>query len=137
VPKRLFLTVLFVDDGEIDEAARFLSEVVGMGEPRWHDAPGANCALLFPGWPADVDSRRVVLGEGPGVVELIAVPAALRDAFPPGPALLSFATPDPDAYAARAAAAGFSPDEVFEVHGTRLAPIRVAGLPWQFTRFAE
>jgi len=135
MPTHLFLVVLHVDDAQIDETVRFLSEVVGMGEPRWFDAPGANAHRLFPQWPADVDSRRVVLGEGAGTIELIAVPAELRGAIPVGPAVLSFATPDVDGHIERAAAAGYAVGDVIDVNGTRLGPVQVGGLPWQFTRF--
>jgi hypothetical protein len=135
VPKHLFLVVLFVDDAELDDTVRFLSEIVGMGEPRWFDAPGPKLHTLFEQWPPHVDSRRVVLGEGAGTIELIAIPPEVRDTITVGPALLSFATPDVDSYIDKAQAAGFETTDVFDVDGTRLGSVAVGGLPWQFTRF--
>jgi catechol 2,3-dioxygenase-like lactoylglutathione lyase family enzyme len=139
VPNRVFQVVLFTED--IDEAVRFLVDVAGMENPRWYDSPGPGNATVFPGWPAHVSSRRVVLGEGPGLVELVAIPPELRGTIEPGIALLALATPDVEGHADRAASAGFGTGDVVTVLGpdepSTLALVRAGGLPWQFIRFGS
>ena len=135
----VFLVVLFTVD--IYVTVRFLVDVAGMTNPRWYDSPGPGNAIVFPGWPADVDSRRVVLGRGPGLVELVAIPPELRGTIKPGVAFLALATPDVERHAARAAGAGFVTGEVVTVEGpeepSTLAPVQAGGLPWQFIRFGS
>lgn len=135
MPRRLFQVVLFTD--ELEETVRFLVEVVGMGEPTWHDQKTAENARFF-GWPAeaDTDTRRVVLGEGPGVIELVGIPPSMRGHVQPGAAFFAFARPDPEGYASRATEAGFDTGEPMTVDGATLAPVRVGGLPFEFIRFA-
>jgi catechol 2,3-dioxygenase-like lactoylglutathione lyase family enzyme len=133
MPKRLFHVVLLTD--ELEETVRFLSEVVGMGEPQWHDQPGEANAIVF-GWPAEgTDTKRVVLGEGPGLIEVVGIPEPMRGTVEPGAAFLAFATPDPDGLGEAARAAGFEPGERYEMLGATLVPITVGGLPFEFVRF--
>src|SRR5688572_3508297 len=113
MPSRLFHVVLLTD--EIDETARFLEDVVGLGNPRWFPNDAEQSTQVF-GWPpVDEPGRRVVLGEAPGMVELVEIPVALRGTVQPGVAMVAFATPDVEGYADRAAAAGFEVGEVATV----------------------
>jgi hypothetical protein len=136
MPSRVFQVVLLTD--EIEETARFLVDVVGLGDPRWFDAPGEQNARVF-GWPPDAHSRRVVLGQGPGMIELMEIPVSLRGTVEPGVAFLGFATPDVEGLVARSADAGFDPGPVLTVDGVgepaTLAAVRVGGLPFEFIRF--
>ena len=139
MPSRLFHVVLFTD--EIDETTRFLVDVVGLPNPRWFDNDAEQSTSVF-GWPpVDEPGRRVVLGEAPGMVELVEIPAALRGTVKPGVAFLAFATPDVEGYAEKAAAAGFAAGPVQTVAGagepSTLAPVQVGGLPFEFMRFGS
>jgi catechol 2,3-dioxygenase-like lactoylglutathione lyase family enzyme len=139
MPSRLFHVVLFTD--AIDEAARFLTEVVGMTEPRWFPNDAAQSTKVF-GWPhVEEPGRRVVIGQPPGMVELVEIPEELRGTVEPGVAFLAFATPDVEGYAERSRAAGFDVGEVQTVAGagepSTLVPIQVGGLPWEFMRFGS
>ena len=139
MPTRAFLVLLLSDD--IEETARFLVDVVGLQDPRWLDAPGPQNARAF-GWPEDSDTRRVVLGEGPGMVEVLEIPLSLRETVRPGLAFVGFATPDVEGYAARSAAAGFETAPVMTtVDGAgepvSLAAVHVGGLPFELIRFGS
>jgi hypothetical protein len=135
MPSRVFQVVLFTD--EVEETARFLVDVVGLADPRWFEVPGENNARAF-GWPP-VASRRVVLGDGPGMIELVEIPVPLRGTIRPGVAWLGFATPDVEGHAERSRAAGFATGEVLRFSGSgdpaTLAEVRVGGLPFEFIRF--
>lgn len=134
MPKRLFHVVLLTD--ELEETVRFLSEVVGMGEPQRHPQLGPRNAEVF-GWPAEgTDTERVVLGEGPGLIEVVGIPESLRGTVQPGVAFVAFASPDPDGLGEKAAAAGFPPGPRLEIDGATLVPVPVGGLPFEFVRFA-
>jgi catechol 2,3-dioxygenase-like lactoylglutathione lyase family enzyme len=139
MPSRLFHVVLFTD--EIDETTRFLTDVVGLSDPRWFDNDAEQSTRVF-GWPhVEEPGRRVVLGQAPGMVELVEIPEELRGTVQPGVAFLAFATPDVEGYAGRAAAAGFAAGPVQTVDGagepSTLAPVMVGGLPWEFMRFGS
>ena len=138
MPKRLFQLVLFTED--IDESVRFLVDVIGMGEPRWLDSPGSGNAQVF-GWPEDSDTRRVVLGEGPGMIELVQIPESLRGTVAPGVGMVAFATPDVEGYAERATAAGFPMAGPITVSGpdgpTTLADVVLGGLQYELIRFGS
>ena len=137
MPSRLFHVVLLTD--EIDEVARFLTEVVGLTDPRWFPNDAEQSSRVF-GWPVvEAPGRRVVIGQPPGMVELVEIPEALRGEVRPGVAFLAFATPDVEGYAERAALAGFDVGTVDTVAGagepSTLVPVTVGGLPWEFMRF--
>jgi catechol 2,3-dioxygenase-like lactoylglutathione lyase family enzyme len=139
VPSRPIMTVLLTDD--VDEAHRFLTEVVGMTGARWFENDSAQATAVF-GWPPITKpGRRVVLGEPPGMVELVEIPEELRGTIRPGVAFVAFATPDVEGYAERAAAAGFEVGPVQTVPGagepSTLAPITAGGLPWELMRFGS
>jgi catechol 2,3-dioxygenase-like lactoylglutathione lyase family enzyme len=139
MPSRLFHVVLFTD--EIDETTRFLTDVVGLTDPRWFDNDAEQSTRVF-GWPhVEEPGRRVVLGQAPGMVELVEIPEELRGTVQPGVAFLAFATPDVEGYAGRAEAAGFAAGPVQTVDGagepSTLAPVLVGGLPWEFMRFGR
>jgi catechol 2,3-dioxygenase-like lactoylglutathione lyase family enzyme len=139
VPSRIFHVVLFTD--AIEETARFLLDVVGMTEPRWFENDSAQSTLVF-GWPPVAEpGRRVVIGQPPGMVELVEIPVELRATVQPGVAFVAFATPDVEGYAERAAAAGFEVGAVQTVEGagepSTLAPVVVGGIPWELMRFGR
>jgi catechol 2,3-dioxygenase-like lactoylglutathione lyase family enzyme len=133
------MTVLLTDD--IDETARFLTEVVGMTGARWFPNDSEQATAVF-GWPPISEpGRRVVLGQPPGMVELVEIPDELRGTVRPGVAFVAFATPDVEGYAERASAAGFDVGEVRTVPGageaSTLVPVTVGGLPWELMRFGS
>ncbi|MCU1484977.1 MAG: hypothetical protein JWN67_1723 [Actinomycetia bacterium] len=139
MPSRIFHVVLFTD--AIDEATRFLTEIVGLTEPRWFENDAEQSTRVF-GWPPVAEpGRRVVIGQPPGMVELVEIPVELRGTVHPGVAMVAFATPDVEGYAERAAAAGFEVGEVQTVAGAgepaTLAPVTVGGLPWELMRFGS
>ena len=139
MPSRIFHVVLFTD--AIDEATRFLTEVVGMSGTRWFDNDSDQSTRVF-GWPPVAEpGRRVVIGQPPGMVELVEIPVELRGTVEPGLAFVAFATPDVEGYAEQAAAAGFDVGPVQTVEGagepSTLVPISVGGIPWELMRFGS
>ncbi|WP_261566054.1 hypothetical protein [Frankia gtarii] len=137
MPKRLFNVLIMIDEERFDETVRFLAEVVGMGEPQWSDAPGTMSARMTPGWPADVDTRRVVIGAAPGVIELKAIPSVLRGTIASGVASIGFATADVERYAQRSASAGLDVGEVLELGGMTLASVMAGGQNFAFVCFPD
>ena len=130
---RALMTVLLTD--RIDDAARFLVEVAGLGEPRWATSSGELAARLF-AWPSvPEDARRAVFGSAPGLVELVEIPESLRGRVAPGVGFVGFATPDVESRAASSAAAGFPPAEPLHAEGTVAVPIAAGGLPFAFLCF--
>ncbi len=121
-----------------DAVVRFLTEVVGLEAHGELHAPPESCSAIL-GWPEDnPGADGTMLGEGPGgLVEVIEIPAALRDRVQPNISLASFATPDLED---RVEAARRSGAEVSDVIGTEELGLqgsvaRVGGIAFELLRF--
>lgn len=105
MPSSLSHVVVFTDD--LDEMLRFLTEVAGLrGVTRYVTEPDDTSAVF--GWPVEHGrAAGAFVGEGPGSVDVLEIPAALRDDVRPGVRLLAVANRDAAAAADAATAAGF------------------------------
>src|SRR5688572_4100607 len=105
MPKAITHAVVLTDD--FDGSIHFLNEVCGLAPVnRYEPAPGDLATTL--GWPADAtQTEAAIVGEGPGSIDLVAIPSSLRGAVTPGVVLLAVPTGDVDAKAEQARNAGF------------------------------
>jgi catechol 2,3-dioxygenase-like lactoylglutathione lyase family enzyme len=138
VPKSITHAVVVTDDFE--GSIRFLNEICGLAPVgRYSPAPGDLSATL--GWPAfDDDTEAAIVGEGPGSLDLVAIPPSLRSTVKPGVALLAVPTADVAARAAQVREAGFDAAEPRTAEGAggmriTMAPVRVGGVGYELIRF--
>ena len=105
MPSSLSHVVVLTDD--LDEMLRFLTEVAGLrGVTRYVTEPDDTSAVF--GWPAENGrATGAFVGEGPGSVDVLEIPVALRDEVRPGVRLLAVANRDAAAAGEAAAAAGY------------------------------
>jgi hypothetical protein len=105
MPVSLSHVVVLTDD--LDAIVRFLTEVAKVRPFAPYETEPADVHALF-GWPLEHGrARGVFVGEGPGSLDVLEIPAALRDSVRPGVRLLAVANRDATAAAAAATAAGF------------------------------
>jgi catechol 2,3-dioxygenase-like lactoylglutathione lyase family enzyme len=105
MPKALSHVVVLTDD--LDAMLHFLTDVANLRPVAPYETQPADVHALF-GWPLEHGrARGVFVGEGAGSLDVLEIPAALRDTVQPGVRLL--AVPNRDATAAADAArhAGF------------------------------
>jgi catechol 2,3-dioxygenase-like lactoylglutathione lyase family enzyme len=138
VPSSLSHVVTFTHD--LDAVLAFVEEHARLGPVHRYEAEPQGLADLF-GWPvAQAATRGALVGEGPGTLEIVEVPEALRDRVAPGLALLAVPHRDTASLAGALAAAGAAP------HGpvTMAAPgglqLRIVtavagGLPFELVEF--
>lgn len=101
-----------------DDFVGFLTGVVGMTVQQQFHVPGELLASTL-GWPPSSGTQVSMVGSGDrGLIEVLDVPAALRDAVPEGLAALSFLSSDAAHVRERADASA---------HGTRSIDIGVPG----------
>ncbi len=138
MPKGIFHAVVATDD--LDASLRFLVDVCGIGPVRRYSTPGSALSSVL-GWPAgDYIADAAIVGQPPGMLDVVEVPASLRGAVTPGVALLAIATPDVAGRVAAAREAGFSPLEprtVVDADGSEMttAPVVVGGVGYELVRF--
>jgi catechol 2,3-dioxygenase-like lactoylglutathione lyase family enzyme len=138
MPKSLSHVVVLTDD--LAEVVRFCTEVAGLTAVAPYEIPAADLATLF-GWPElDAPVAAAFVGEGPGSLDLVEIPAPLRGEVRPGLRLLAVANRDVLAAGAAATGAGFAtrgPFEVATVAGDPMSLVEVAagGLSFELVQF--
>ncbi|HZP31223.1 MAG TPA: VOC family protein [Acidimicrobiia bacterium] len=105
MPKSLSHVVVFTDD--LDAMLRFLTDVAKVPAVNPYRTEAEDVHELF-GWPLEHAAvRGAFVGEGPGGVDILEIPEALRGTVPPGVRLLAVVNRDAAAAGAAAQAAGF------------------------------
>jgi len=138
MPKGIFHAVVLTDDLEAN--LTFLTEVCGIGPVQPYEPAAASLAAAL-GWPeAECRTRGAIVGQPPGMIDLVAIPPSLRATVAPGVTLLAIATPDVEGRAAAAREAGFDtaePRTVTDATGgsMTMAPLVVGGVGYEFVRF--
>jgi catechol 2,3-dioxygenase-like lactoylglutathione lyase family enzyme len=138
MPKGIFHAVVLTDD--FDASLRFLTDVCGIGPVQLYEPTTASLSAAL-GWPeADCHTRGAIVGQPPGMIDLVAIPTSLRETVAPGVALLALATPDVEGRAEAAREAGFdpaSPRTVIDATGAKMTmvPLVVGGVGYEFVRF--
>jgi catechol 2,3-dioxygenase-like lactoylglutathione lyase family enzyme len=138
VPKGIFHAVVATDD--LEASLTFLVDVCGIGPVRRYTTPGAALSSVL-GWPAgDYVATAAIVGQPPGMLDVVEVPAPLRGQVTPGVALLAIATPDVAGKVSAARDAGFSPLDprtVVDADGAQMttAPVVVGGVGYELVRF--
>jgi hypothetical protein len=139
MPRALSHAVVLTDD--LDEALRFLGDVANVA-PIGDVSEGApeDYALVF-GWPLEqAATRSVFVGEGPGMLEVVEIPAALRGVERPGVRLLAIANRDVASATEAARAAGFDVRGPLSVtsageHGATIAEVAAGGVAFELIQF--
>ncbi|HVM64987.1 MAG TPA: VOC family protein [Acidimicrobiales bacterium] len=138
MPKGIFHAVVATDD--LGGSLHFLTEVCGIGPVQPYSPTPASLASVL-GWPpGDYATSGAIVGQPPGMLDLVEIPPSLRGMVTPGVALLAIATPDVEGKAAAAEAAGFSPlspRTVTDATGSAMttAPVTVGGVGYELVRF--
>jgi len=138
MPKGIFHAVVVTDD--FDATLAFLVDVCGIGPVKPYEPTPASLAAAL-GWPeGDYRTRGAIVGQPPGMLDLVALPPGLRGTVSPGVALLAVATPDVEGRVAAARAAGFDPAApvtVTDADGAVMttAPLVVGGVGFELVRF--
>jgi catechol 2,3-dioxygenase-like lactoylglutathione lyase family enzyme len=138
MPKGIFHAVVLTDD--LDGSIRFLHEVSGIDPVRRYSPEPEQLAAAF-GWNTETRTQAAIVGEGPGMMEIIEIPPTLRGEVGPGVSLLAVATGDVDKRVEAARTAGFDPEPVRTAVGPdgmsiTVAPVRVGGVGYEFVRFS-
>jgi len=124
-----------------DDAAAvhtFLTEVVGLDVHLRFSVSGADLTRTA-GWPASAGAAVTMYGRPPaGIVEVIAIPEALRGQVAPRLWLVSFATADVRSFVEKARDLGLSPSDPAPTRGDvdiTTAIVDVGGVTWEFVAF--
>jgi hypothetical protein len=139
VPKGIVKAVVLVDD--LDAVLRLLDDRLGVEPVVPYESTGEQAAIGL-GWPADQGATRgAIVGQPPGMLELVEIPPALRGNVEPGVALLSFGSRDVEGGAASARADGLDvlgPRDIVGVDGTTstLARIVAGGVAFELIRYS-
>ncbi len=138
MPKGVFHAVVLTDD--YDATIRFLTDVCGIGPVAPYDPAPASLASAL-GWPEEhCHTTGAIVGSPPGMLDIVAIPAALLGTVRPGVAMLAIATPDVEGLAGRARQAGFDPAEPRRLEAAggsamTMAPLTVGGVGYELVRF--
>ncbi|HZQ88247.1 MAG TPA: VOC family protein [Acidimicrobiales bacterium] len=138
MPKGIFHAVVATDD--LDASLRFLVDVCGIGPVRRYSTPARALSSVL-GWPpGDYVATAAIVGQPPGMLDIVEVPEPLRGTVAPGVQLLAIATPDVAGRVAAAQEAGFSPLEprtVVDADGAQMttSPVTVGGVGYELVRF--
>ena len=139
MPKGIVKAVVLVDD--LDAVLRLLGEIIGVEPVVPYESTGEQAAIGL-GWPADRGATRgAIVGQPPGMLELVEIPAALRGEVRPCVALLSIGARDVEGGALRARDAGLAvdgPRDIVGVDGTTstLAQIVAGGVSFELIRYS-
>jgi len=138
MPKGIFHAVVLTDD--LDGSIRFLHDVSGIDPVRRYSPEPEQLAAAF-GWSTDSRTQAAIVGEGPGMMEIIEIPETLRGEVVPGVSLLAVATGDVHKRVEAARTAGFDPEPTRTAVGPdgmsiTVAPVRVGGVGYEFVRFS-
>jgi Glyoxalase/Bleomycin resistance protein/Dioxygenase superfamily len=138
MPRALSHTVVLTDD--IDEALRLCTEVANLSPVGRYEVAADIAERLF-GWTGLTGPvAAAFVGESPGGLDLIQIPAHLERDVTPGLRLLAIANRDASAAAEQAAAAGFTvrgPLASTTMHGGPmwLTEVTAGGLPFELLQF--
>lgn len=139
MPSSLSHVVVLVDD--LDATVGFLTEVANIRGVQYYETKADEIASLF-GWPHEhATPRGAFVGESPGGVDLLEIPAALRGEVKPGVRLLAVVNRDVAAAGERASASGFGVRGPFHTTAATgnpmsLVEIDVAGVPFELVQFS-
>jgi catechol 2,3-dioxygenase-like lactoylglutathione lyase family enzyme len=139
MPKGIFHVVLLTDD--LEGTIRFLTEVCGIAPVKRYLPAADQLAATF-GWPVETGTTEAaIVGQGPGMLEIISIPPSLRATVEPGVRLLAVATTDVEGRAEAARAAGFEPGglQKAKVAGggdITIVPVKVGGVGFELVRFS-
>jgi hypothetical protein len=138
VPSSLSHVVVLTDD--LDAALRYLGDVARIKAVNPYETDPEVVHALF-GWPLEHSRLRgAFVGEGPGSIDLLEIPEALRGSVQPGARFLASVTRDVEAAAAQATEAGFGvrgPFEATTATGGPMSMIEVTagGVPFELVTF--
>jgi hypothetical protein len=137
MPKGIFHAVVLTDD--LETMIRFLTDVCRIG-PVERYAPTTEQLTAAFGWPEGTTTDAALVGQGPGLLDLVGIPPELVATVAPGVALLAVATPDVEGRVEAARQAGFDPEPPRTGEGANgamvtLAPVKVGGVGFEFARF--
>jgi catechol 2,3-dioxygenase-like lactoylglutathione lyase family enzyme len=138
MPSSLSHVVVLTDD--LETALRFLTDHAKVrGVTRYETVPEQVHALF--GWPLDhARARGAFVGSGPGALDMLEIPEALRATVSPGVRLLAVVNRDVDAAGEAAAAAGFEvrgPFHATTATGGAMANVEVVagGVAFELVQF--
>lgn len=121
MPKSLSHVVLFTD--QLEEILGFLTDVAKIGAVTPYETQPEDLHELF-GWPLEHGrTRGAFVGEGPGGVDVLEIPEALRATVSPGVRLLAVVNRDVAAAGETAAAAGLAVRGPFHTTAATGAPM--------------
>ena len=138
MPKSLSHVVVFTDD--LDAVVRFLTDVAKVPAVDPYEVAAEDVHTLF-GWPLDLGAARgAFVGEGPGSIDVLEIPAALRDTVAPGVRLLAVVNRDAAAAGDAASAAGYGvrgPFHTTAATGQPMSLVEVVagGVPFELVQF--
>ena len=139
MPSGAVKAVVLVHD--LDDVLGFL-ELAGVAPIERFSSTGEMAAIGL-GWPADKgETRGAVVGARQGILELVEIPAALRDSVEPGVAALSFGVRDVEGLTQAAGDAGFAVDGPHDITGvdggvSTLTRVVVGGMTFELIRFGS
>lgn len=124
---------------DLDGVVRFLTEVAGITVVAPYEAGADGLRDLF-GWDVDRPARGAFVGEGPGSVDVLEIPEALRGSVTPGVRLLAVVNRDARAAGDVAADAGYEvrgPFAATSATGNPMAMVEVVagGVPFELVQF--
>jgi catechol 2,3-dioxygenase-like lactoylglutathione lyase family enzyme len=138
VPSSLSHVVVLTDD--LDAVLRFLDVVARLrGVNRYETEPEDTHAIF--GWPVEHGrARGAFVGEGPGAVDVLEIPEALRGTVSPGVRLLAVVNRDAGAAGEEAGALGLAVRGPFHTTAATGAPmalveVGVGGLAFELVQF--
>ena len=106
MPSSISHVIVLTDD--FDGVLRFLADVAGLPEPTLYETEGDVIQNIF-GWPAEHGrTRAAFVGNGPGSIDLLEIPVALRDEVQPRIVLPAVPNRDVAAASEKAAADGLA-----------------------------
>jgi catechol 2,3-dioxygenase-like lactoylglutathione lyase family enzyme len=138
MPSSLSHVVVLTDD--LDAVLRFLTDVGRIRGVNPYETEPADIHELF-GWPLEHSRLRgAFVGEGPGAVDLLEIPEALRGTVTPGVRLLAIVNRDATVAGQEASAAGCAVRGPFHTTAATGAPmalveVAVGGLAFELVQF--
>ena len=138
MPSSLSHVVVLTDD--LEAVVRYLTEVAQIRGVLRYDTEPEEIHELF-GWPIEHGrTSGAFVGEGPGAVDVLEIPAALRGTVRPGLRLLAAVNRDVAAAGVAAAAAGFAVRGPFHTTAATgaamtLVEVTAGGLPFELVQF--
>ena len=138
MPKSLSHVVVFTDD--LASVVRFLTDVAKVPSVTPYEVQAEDVHALF-GWPLDLGGAKgAFVGEGPGSVDVLEIPAPLRDTVRPGVRLLAVVNRDAAAAGEAATAGGYEvrgPFRTTAATGQPMSLVEVVagGVPFELVQF--